>query len=48
MMFPKISDDNFTKPCSVVRPWMNKLSFKQQTVLLVALRGFDGVGRAES
>ena len=40
--FPKIPNDDFTKPCSVVRPWVNNLSFKQQTVCLTALRGVDG------
>lgn len=34
--FPVIPDDPFEKPCSVVRSWVSKLSFKQQTVLLTA------------
>lgn len=40
--FPGVPDEPYTKPCSVVRPWINNLSFKQQTVLLTALRGVDG------
>lgn len=40
--FPGVPDDAFEKPCSVVRPWLNNLSFKQQTVVLTALRGVDG------
>lgn len=40
--FPGVPDEPFEKPCSVVRPWLSKLSFKQQTVLLTALRGVDG------
>ena len=45
MRFPIIPNEDFDKPCSVVRPWMNHLPFKMQTVMLVALRGFDGVGK---
>lgn len=40
--FPGVPDEPYTKPCCVVRPWVFDLSFKQQTVLLTALRGVDG------
>lgn len=40
--FPGVPDVKFSKPCCVVRQWVFKLSFKQQTVLLTALRGVDG------
>ena len=46
-MFPDQGTLKYTKPCSVVHEWMNSLTFKQQTVVLVALRGFDGVGKGD-
>lgn len=33
---------------SVVQDWMNGISFKQQTVILTALRGCDGAGKYAS
>lgn len=32
-------------PQSVVKPWLAELSFKMQTVVLMALRGCDGAGK---
>lgn len=46
-MFPDQRTQRYIKPCSVVQEWMNTLTFKQQTVVLVALRGFDGVGKGD-
>lgn len=40
--FPSVPNEAFQKPCSVVRSWVSGCSFKQQTVLLTALRGVDG------
>lgn len=45
--FPLVPEEPFQKPCSVMRPWTYNLSFRQQTVLMVALRGFDGVGKKD-
>ena len=45
--FPGVPDVKFSKPCCVVRQWVFKLSFKQQTVLLTALRGVDGKEKQE-
>ena len=46
-IFPDQGTPRYTKPCSVVHEWLNSLTFKQQTVVLVALRGFDGVGKGD-
>ena len=45
-MSNNIVQDDFAicDPC-VVHPWLNDLSMKQQTVLLSALRGCDGVAK---
>lgn len=45
--FPVIPDDYSVKPRSVVREWVSALPYKQQTVLLVSLRGYDGVGKGD-
>ena len=45
--FPHPAPTQFSKPCSVIHDWLNTLTFKQQTVVLVALRGFDGVGKGD-
>lgn len=45
-MFPHIPEEDVVSD-SVVRPWLANLSFKQQTVLLTALRGYDGVNKED-
>lgn len=45
--FPGVPDEAFEKPCSVVRPWVHALTFKQQTVLLTSFRGVDGMERQD-
>lgn len=45
--YPTVEDDFSVCERDVVRPWLCDLTYKQQTVLLSAIRGCDGAGKED-